>query len=118
MSPLNEKDEKTWSMFCHLAALIGFVFPFGNILAPLTVWLIKKDESALVDLNGRRSLNFQISMTIYMIVSAILLILLIGAFLMMAVGLVDLILVIIAAVKVSNREDYKYPLSIKFLNEN
>ena len=59
LEPLS-KDEKTWAMLCHLSAVAGFVIPFGSILGPLVVWLIKKDEMPIVDLHGKKSLNFQI----------------------------------------------------------
>jgi hypothetical protein len=114
-NPMSEKDVRTWSMLCHLAALIGFVFPFGNVLGPLIVWLIKKDDSPQVDRQGRMSLNFQISWTIYMVVAAFLIILVIGLILLPLLALTMLILVIIAGVKVNNGEDFKYPLTIKFL---
>ena len=40
------KDERMWGMLSHLAALGVFVFPaFGNIIGPLIIWLIKKDQS-------------------------------------------------------------------------
>ena len=51
LEPLS-KDEKTWAMLCHLSAVAGFVIPFGSILGPLVVWLIKKDEMPFVDLHG------------------------------------------------------------------
>ena len=51
-------DEKTMAMFCHLAAFAGVVIPFGNIIGPLVVWLIKKDSSPYIDYHGREALNF------------------------------------------------------------
>jgi len=103
-------------MFCHLAALSGFLIPLGNILGPLVVWLIKKDASPLVDAEGKKSLNFQISIMIYMVISAILIFVLIGIPLMIAVGIFALVMIILAAIKTSNGEDFQYPLSIKFIN--
>ena len=111
----DSKDARTWGMLCHLAALVFIVgIPFGNILGPLVVWLIKKQEYPLVDREGKKALNFQISMAIYAIVPLLLIIVLIGIPLLILLGLADLILVIMASVKTSNGEDYNYPLSIKF----
>jgi len=67
-----------WGMFCHLSTLCGYVMPFGNILGPLVVWLIKKDEYPLVDDQGKEALNFQISITIWTVIAAILCIIIIG----------------------------------------
>ena len=58
-------DENKWAMFAHLAAFAGFLFPLGNIIGPLIVWLFKKDEFARVEDQGKESLNFQISISIY-----------------------------------------------------
>ena len=36
--------EKQWGMFTHLAALSGLLgIPFGGIIGPLIIYLIKKD---------------------------------------------------------------------------
>jgi len=73
MAKMDESQEKTWGLFCHLSAFGLFVFPpFGNILGPLIIWLIKKDESPYVDKQGKESLNFQISFTIYAFIAGIL----------------------------------------------
>jgi hypothetical protein len=40
------REERNWAMLSHLLALIGYVgVPFGNIAAPLIIYLVKKDES-------------------------------------------------------------------------
>ncbi len=109
------QDEKTFGMLAHLSALAGFIIPFGNIIGPLVVWLIKKDESAWVDRQGKESLNFQISVSIYALVAGILTLILIGILLLLAVGIFSLVMIIIATVKVNNGEDFQYPLCIRFL---
>lgn len=46
-------DARQWAMFAHLAALSGYVgLPFGNIIGPLVVWLMKKDQYPFVDDQG------------------------------------------------------------------
>lgn len=103
-------------MLCHLLALTMFVgVPFGNLLGPLVMWLIKKEEFPLVDTEGKKALNFQISMTIYFIGAFILCFVLIGIPLLAALLVAELILVVIASVKTQNNEAFEYPLSIKFL---
>lgn len=112
----SSNDARTWEMFCHLAALAGFTgIPFANIIGPLIVWLMKKDEYPGVDAHGKESLNFQISMTIYMIVSAILIIVVVGGFLMIALSILDLVCIIIASIKANKGEPYQYPLTIRFI---
>jgi uncharacterized Tic20 family protein len=109
-------DERTFGMLCHLAALAGFVFPLGNIIGPLIVWAIKKDQYPWVDQHGKESLNFQISMTIYLFISAIMIIILIGIFFLVALGIINLVFIILASVKANNGEDFSYPLAIRFFN--
>lgn len=115
MAKMDELQERNWGMFCHLAALAGFVIPLGNIIGPLVVWLLKKDESAFVDRHGKESLNFQISVSIYALFAAILVLVILGIFLLIALGILTLILIIVAAIKANSGEDFQYPLSIRFL---
>ena len=74
---INE-EARTWGMWCHLASLVGIPLgllsfigipplPFANILGPLAIWLWKKKEHPFIDEQGKESLNFQISLTIYAI---------------------------------------------------
>ena len=110
-------DAKTWGMLCHLAGFGGYVVPvIGNIIGPLIVWQLKKDEYEFVDDQGKESLNFQITMTIAGVVAFMLIFVIIGIFLLPVVMLFDLVMKIIAAVKASNGERFRYPLSIRFIN--
>jgi len=110
-------DEQLWALFCHLSSLAGYVLtvPFAGVIGPLVIWLIKKDEFPLVDDQGKEAINFQISMAIYTLISAILVFVIIGFFLLLAVILVNLICVILASVKAYEGQRYRYPLCIRFL---
>jgi uncharacterized Tic20 family protein len=46
------KEEQNWAMGCHLAALSGFIIPFGNLVGPLVVWLLKRADMPMVDRHG------------------------------------------------------------------
>lgn len=116
ITPVSDKDEKTWAMLCHLSTFAAFIFPFGNIIAPLIIWLIKKDEYPLVDDQGKEALNFQITMTVYFIASVILIFFVIGIPLLIGLGIFDLVITIVAAIKANEGEKFRYPLSIKFIN--
>jgi uncharacterized Tic20 family protein len=108
-------DARNWAMGAHLSALAGMIVPFGNVIAPLIVWLVKRDQSPLVDREGKEALNFQLSMTIYMLVSALLIFAFIGIPLLVVVCVLDLVLTIVAAIKTSSGESYRYPFTIRFL---
>ena len=113
VAPQKSSDERMWAMLCHLSALLPI--PSGNIIGPLVVWLIKKNEMPLVDENGKKALNFQITMMIAAAVAFVTVFVLVGFFLLPAVGIFSLVCTIIAAVKTNNGEQWDYPLSIKFL---
>lgn len=114
---------RSWEVLCHLSSIAGLLgVPFGNILGPLIVWLIKRDASPGVDAHGKESLNFHISWSIYGVIvgaiAAALFIFVVGIFILpiLFIGwLAMLILVIIGSVKASNGELYRYPLTIRFL---
>ena len=115
MPKLDERQERNFGMLCHLAALAGFIIPFGNIIGPLVLWLMKKDESEFVNNQGKESLNFQITVTILAIVSGILIIVVVGIILLILVGIFSLVMIIIASIKASEGEKYRYPFSIRLI---
>ncbi|MCF8309771.1 MAG: DUF4870 domain-containing protein, partial [Bacteroidales bacterium] len=85
-------EEKKWAMLVHFSALSGLVIPFGNLLGPLVVWLLKKDQSVFVDDQGKEALNFQLSMLIYSLISGLLVIVGIGIVLLVIIGILVLVL--------------------------
>jgi uncharacterized Tic20 family protein len=108
---------RSWCMACHLSALAGFVVPaFGHVLGPLVVWLIKRGESAEIDAHGKEALNFQISMLIYNLVAGVLCLLLIGFALLAALHILNVVFVILAAIKASEGQMYRYPLTIRLIS--
>ena len=113
--PADNRDERMWAMLCHLTALAGFVIPFGNIIGPLVVWLIKREEYPLVEDQGKESLNFQITIMIGAIVCAILALVVIGFLLGLALLVFNLVMVIIATIRANNGERYRYPFAIRFI---
>jgi uncharacterized Tic20 family protein len=110
-----DKEERTWGMFCHLVVFLGLIIPFASIIGPLVIWMIKRDEMPFVDDQGKESLNFQITMMLATIVSAILMFVLIGFVLIFVVIIFQLIVVIIASIKANEGVYYRYPLSIRFI---
>ncbi len=116
MTASSRKQTHTWGMLCHLTALSAYVgIPFGHIVGPLVIWLIKKDEHSFVNEQGKESLNFGISMSLYAIIAGLLCFILIGFVLLVVLVVAHIVLVIMAAVKASNRERYRYPFTIRFI---
>ena len=107
---------RTWTALCHASALLGVFIHFpGHVLAPLVVWLMKRDESPEVDAHGKEALNFQISMLIYNAVAAVFCLVLIGFVLLPVLWILNAVFAIIAAIKASDGEFYRYPLTIRFI---
>lgn len=113
---VDDRDERMWGMLCHLSALSGFIIPFGNIIGPLIVYSMKKDQYAFVADQGKESLNFQISISIYMLISLVTVILLVGIMFLIIIPLISLILTVVASVRANDGQYYRYPLSIRFIN--
>lgn len=103
-------------MACHLGAFAGLLVPFGHLLAPLVVWLLKRNESDFVADHGRESLNFQISVSLYGIVAGLLTLVLIGYLLLGLLVIFDFVAVVIAAVRASNGEPFRYPFTLRLIS--
>jgi len=111
-----DADARLWAMFAHLAALAGYIIPFGNLIGPFVIWQIKKDAMPFVDEQGKEALNFQITVTLAVVVATILVVVLVGFLLIPLVALAALVFVIIAAVKANAGESYRYPLTLRLIN--
>ncbi len=109
------QEERNWAMAAHLSALVTVV-GVPSLVGPLVVWLIKKDQLPFVDDQGREALNFNISFLIYGVVAAISMFVLVGFLLLPIVIIAWLVLVIVAAVRASGGERYRYPLTIRFIS--
>ena len=109
------ESERNWAMLCHLSAFAGFFFPFGGIIGPLIFWLTKRDESQWVNQNGKASLNFQMSILLYLVLAIPLCFILIGIPIILLLGTLKVICIVIASVKAAKGEEFRYPLSIPFI---
>src|SRR5947207_2996230 len=112
----SSSDAQTWRVLCHASALIGFFVPgAGHVIAPLVVWLVKRAESPEIDAHGKESVNFQLSMLLYSVISGILCLILIGFLLLAILHVLNVIFVIIASIQASEGKLYRYPLAIRFI---
>ena len=113
--PSNE--ERNWAVFAHLGgfALYLLGFALGHILIPLVIWLLKREESEFIGRNALEALNFQISVTLYSIVVGALCFVLIGFVLIPVLMGFHIVFMIIAAMKASQGETYRYPWTIRLL---
>ena len=109
-------EERTWAMCAHLSTFAGHLIPFGNLGGPLLIWMLKKDTMPLVNDQGKEALNFQITMTLALLVAGLLIFVLVGFILLPAVWLFDVIITIVAAVKANEGVAYRYPCCLRFVS--
>lgn len=111
--PISEKEERQWAMFAHIGTFSSMFVPLGNIIVPIIVWQMKKHDSEFVVEQAKESLNFQITLMIYSLISLLLCIIVIGFFLIFALVIFGLIMVIIAAIRTNEGEDFQYPMTLR-----
>ena len=109
------QSERDWAMFCHLSTFAGYFFPFGGIIGPLICWVSRKDQSEWVNMNGKSALNFQISMLLYTVLLIPLCFIIVGIPLLVALGILEIVCVIVASIRAAKGEVFKYPISIPFI---
>ena len=110
------RQDRTLDAICHFLSFAGLTgIPFGNIIGPLILWVLKRDEFPSVNEHGKESINFQISMTIYTILAGLSILLVVGIVVLPAVIIANFVLVVIAGIKAANGEFYRYPLTIRFI---
>jgi len=141
------QDARTWATLCHLSALLMLIgVPLGNVVGPLVVWLVKRNQHPFVDDQGKEALNFQLSVTLYWVLAGALIFfsvgsiaffmpfahhgmrdfwnplamplampfaMLLGFALIFGLFIADVILAIVAGVRASNGEAFRYPLTIR-----
>ncbi len=103
--PLSPSDEKLYAIIAHAGAILFSFIP------PLIIWLVFRERSRFVDTEAKEALNWSILMAIAYVVGLITTPILIGFLVLAATGLAVLIFGIVAAVKVSSGESYRYPFN-------
>lgn len=110
-----DANDKNLGMISHLIALSGLIIPFGNIIGPLVIWLTQKEKSPWIDFHAKESLNFQITLSIAMLIGAVLILFLIGFILLPILAVFWLVMVIVASIKASEGVAYRYPFTLRLL---
>ena len=106
---LPTSDEKTVAILSHLLTLVG------GFIAPLIIFLVKKDESKFVSDHAKESLNFQITLLIGYFIGIVTMILIIGVLILISLGIIHLILVIVATIRASEGKLYRYPINFRLI---
>jgi uncharacterized protein len=111
------KQDRQLIVLTHLSQLITLVIGFGSLILPLILWSSNKGRIHKMDEHGKNILNFQISLIIYAIICIPLILFLgLGILGLIALGIISIVFPIINAIKASNGETPKYPLSLSFIS--
>ncbi|MBW4527027.1 MAG: DUF4870 domain-containing protein [Phormidium tanganyikae FI6-MK23] len=140
---------RRWGMSCHLSGLLAILIcsfapiPFLGALFPYIAWRLGRDRHPFIDEQGREAINFQLSMSIYLLVAVISWIFLAFTTCMVAIsgagstqnsmgnafswlmilGFVAIstfaafmiAVISFAAVKANRGQSYRYPFNLRFL---
>jgi hypothetical protein len=108
------RDERFWATMMHLSAFISLLIGL-NFLAPLVLWLLKRDVSPFLDQQGKEAINFNLTFSLLSFVCFLLTLILIGWILLWLASILWLVFILIAAVQANQGKNYHYPLSIPFI---
>ena len=108
--PMAPGDARMWAVFAHLGGT------FLSFLVPLVIYLVNKDRDPFVRRHSAQALNFHLTLFIAYLVSAILILVLIGLALLPILFVASIVFTIQAAVAANDGRDYTYPLAIQFVH--
>lgn len=113
--PAKNDEEKRLASLAHIISLAGFLVPFGNIVGPLVMFLVRKDDQKFLGAHAKESLNFQITWSIYYAIAGILVFVFIGFVILPVLAIIAIVLTIVAAVKAHEGGTYRYPATFRFI---
>jgi len=112
---LLSNDDRLWGMLAHLSALFGYVIPFGNVIGPLIIWILKKDQMPFVNDQGKESLNFQINVLLLAAIVIASFCTFIGIVLAPILAVYALAMTVFAAIKANQGVVYRYPFILRLI---
>jgi uncharacterized protein len=107
-APLSSEQDIQWGSFAHLGGILGF-------LPSLIIWLVFKDRGSFTNTEAKEALNFQITLVFGYILSAILVVVVIGAVLAWVVWIAGVVFSIIAFLQAKDGKHYRYPFAIRLI---
>ena len=114
-NPLLGLTENSYIALMHVSQFAGIIIPGLGFILPVILWAMNKENNAKVNAVGKHILNFMLSMLIYYAVSGVLCCIVVGLPMLIALGIMQIVFIIIATIKATNGETWRYPLTIDFL---
>ena len=110
-------EERSWGLLAHLSGLMTLLLIGGlSFIGPLVVWLVKKDQSPFIADQAKEALNFQITATIGVYLSALSILVCVGIVLLPVVIIGAIVYSIIAAAEANKGVYYRYPYTVRFIS--
>jgi len=111
------REDNQLLVITHLSQMLTFVTGFGGLIVPLVIWVTQKDKVFQMDTHGKNIVNFQISLVLYAILCIPLVFALgLGILGLIVLCILSFVMPIVNAIKASNGEAPKYPLSLNFIS--
>ena len=111
-----QQEAQQWALFCHLGGLAHLLgIPFAGLVLPIILWQSKKDTHPFINEQGKEAVNFQLTVLIAVLICIPLCFVCVGFILLAAVGILDIVLVILAGLAAGKGEHYRYPFCIRFI---
>jgi uncharacterized protein len=107
--PPPDQDSRTMGMLCHLLGILTW------FIGPLIIWLIKKDQSAFVNDQGKEALNFQITLFLAYFIGGLTACVVVGFVIILIAWVCAIIFGIMGAIAANRGEAYRYPFAIRLL---
>ena len=111
----HSREARQWAMITHLSAFAGLILPFGSLLGPFVVWMLKREEFPLVADQGKEALNFNITMILAALVCGVLILVVIGAILLGLLIIFWGVMIVVAAIKANEGVAFRYPATLRWL---
>lgn len=107
-----EKQTRQWAMFIHFSILAGWVIPLAGLIVPIILWQVKKDELPGIVPHAHIVMNWMVTSLVYAAICFVLLIIVIGAFGFMVLGIATIIFAIVGGLKANDGIIWEYPGTI------
>ena len=115
-------NARRYACAAHLTAALGVSQPFFPIIGPFIVWYLKRSDHPYIEEQARKSLNFQLSMCLYILIATLLVgalkIIFIGKLLIWVPALfhyAQVLLSMVGALRAYDMEDFNYPFTLSFI---
>jgi uncharacterized Tic20 family protein len=98
----------------NLALLLWLGTIFFGFIPGLIIYLVKKDDAYILD-QSKEALNWSITALIGYVAGMILAVIVIGVFVMVAVGICHLVFCILGIVAVSSGKPFRVPYALRLI---